>query len=265
MGSTGPIDVTDGTTRHIQKNEDVFPPNIKDDTKPEAQTPPREMYAEDHLDSDFTDAPKKTKKSKERPKKIEVVQKSSSAEVALQDLGSTKPKQQSKAGKKKKRGRPRKPVRDQDGDTTSAQSQHVDGAKRNANDTHDATKNEGTRKVEQLGSNTNAENAAASLLLAIEVPAAESEGKDGKKSLEGTKAFTEQLDPSHVTETDAARVRKQATEEANSNPENNTVEGKRVENKSKKPALLELKKPLYRVGLSKRSRIAPLLKSLKKT
>ncbi|KAF4998077.1 hypothetical protein FDECE_11893 [Fusarium decemcellulare] len=199
--------------------------------------------------------PTKTKKARGRPKKKAVAETTQSTDQTpphpIDAEKGTKPK--------KKRGRPRKA--DQPAKEKSPQVEKLPSPNDNVSSadeaSHSETKPEAQLKLEETKANkAHAEREASPV--EDQIPS-------------NHRAVLKESSPNTVTEADT-----NLEEKTPSKPSNATNPAKKEGQKEENPAIASkgttpskglsalLNKPVYRVGLSKRSRIAPLLKCLRK-
>ena len=186
---------------------------------------PQENYAEEDYDGDFVDKPPKSKRG--RPKKSDKVKGAENGEE-------TKDTKKVKG----KRGRPKK---------AKPEPSRDEAAVEDADDTHELTINDqnATDMDDEETGETNAKSVGiAEELLDTEDPRQE----QGALTTEG---LSGNINNGNNAEKRARGLEEKVTK--NKPPDNKVI-----------AAPAGSGKPLFRVGLSKRSRIAPLLKSLKK-
>lgn len=229
------------------------PKPANDETTDEQQPEQPELPAmqEEAFDNDEPDKVTKTKKSRGRPKKKAIEE-----PITMTEAPSPRPEVVTPVTKpKKKRGRPRK----SDQTDTREESPKIDpsASTNDASLSEDAVRPEKRPKIDIDESESKDELAD------------ESEMEPSPKSKSRESSILKESDPnilaksvSRLDDDAASKASDAATEEKEEKPEKRAVTSRSSTPSKGLSAIIN--KPVYRVGLSKKSRIAPLLKCLRK-
>ena len=260
IAAIGPAKSDLGAAKRMSKdNRTTDPVTAEAASGPKTRRTPADTHKRDDEgeDSDFVERPVKPKKQRGRPRK-------SARAAEASRVTSPAPSSQAADGRssvkpKKKRGRPRK--EDQQPAAVRQSSASPDGDMRDAANSDQAIKREGGAVQEEKHATHNQDEPTdadethfATTLGADEHPIPDTLAKDGKQEKDGppAKPTSDEMEVSKsISKTDTSEEGR---------------EGKAAAAKlvGSLPGLSTASRPLYRVGLSKRSRIAPLLKSVRK-